>query len=139
MRPQILSLKSPNFSKFYPNPLKRCTCRETQPMHKNVFGISIKVTRQLKLIKQMTAFLCIAQKTLKKLFSQDLKLETKNASTFFLDFILFFNIAVEKLGKKSNLVKLELSKEIFLSPEYPDFGSKYQKFGKLISNYFYVV
>ena len=42
----------------------------------------------------------------------------------FLDFILFFNIAVEKFGKKSNLVKLELSKETFLSPEYPDFGSK---------------
>ena len=61
---------------------------------------------------------------IKKLFSRDLKLETKNAGTFFLDFILFFNIAVEKLGKKSNLVKLELSKEIFLSPEYPDFGSK---------------
>ena len=35
-----------------------------------------------------------------------------------------FNIAVEKFNKK-NLVKLELSKEIFLSPEYPDFGSKF--------------
>ena len=34
---------------------------------------------------------------------------------------------------------LELSKEIFPSPEYPDFGAKFQKFGKLISNYFYVV
>ena len=37
---------------------------------------------------------------IKKLFSQDLKLETKNAGTFCLDFILIFNIAVEKLGKK---------------------------------------
>ena len=37
---------------------------------------------------------------IKKLFSLDLKLETKNADTFFLDFILFFNIAVEKFGKK---------------------------------------
>ena len=36
---------------------------------------------------------------IKKLFSQDLKLQTKNAHVF-LDFILFFNIAVEKLGKK---------------------------------------
>ena len=42
-----------------------------------------------------------------------------------LDFILFFNIAVEKFFKKINLVKLELSKEISLSPEYPDFGSKF--------------
>ena len=37
---------------------------------------------------------------IKKLFSQDLKLETKNAEMFFLDFILLFNIAVEKFGKK---------------------------------------
>ena len=36
----------------------------------------------------------MAQKT--KLFTQDLKLETN----FFFDFILFFNIAVEKFGKK---------------------------------------
>ena len=34
---------------------------------------------------------------------------------------------------------LELSKEIFLSPEYTGFESKFYKFGKLISNYFYVV
>ena len=38
----------------------------------------------------MTAFFCIAQKTFKKIFSQDLK----------LDFILIFNIAVEKFDKK---------------------------------------
>ena len=36
---------------------------------------------------------------IKKIFSQDLKLETKIRGTFFSDFILFFNIAVEKLGK----------------------------------------
>ena len=29
IRPKVLSLKSSNFSKFYPNPLKLCTCRET--------------------------------------------------------------------------------------------------------------
>ena len=34
-------------------------------------------------------FFMLAQKTLKKLFSQDLKLETKNADMFFLDFIMF--------------------------------------------------
>ena len=48
----------------------------------------------------------------------------KNPGHVFLDFILFFNIAVEKFGKKTNLVKLELLKEIFLTPEYPDFGAK---------------
>ena len=63
----------------------------------------------------MTAIFCIAQKSFKKIFSQDLK----------LGFILIFNIAVEKFDKKNNLVELELSKEIFLSPEYPDFGSKF--------------
>ena len=39
----------------------------------------------------------------KKIFSQDLKLETKIPGTFFIfifyNFILFFNIAVEKLVK----------------------------------------
>ena len=34
---------------------------------------------------------------------------------------------------------LELRKEIFLIPEYSDFGSKFYKFGKLIYNYFHVV
>ena len=34
---------------------------------------------------------------------------------------------------------LELTKDIFLSPEYSDFGSKFQEFGKLIFYYFYVV
>ena len=37
---------------------------------------------------------------IKKLLSQDLKLEAKNAIMFFLDLILFFNIAVEKIDKK---------------------------------------
>ena len=48
----------------------------------------------------MTALFCMAQKTQKKLFSQDLKVETKIPDTFFLDFMLFFNIAVEQFGKK---------------------------------------
>ena len=64
----------------------------------------------------MTAFFH-GTENIKKLFSQDLELETKIRGKFFLDFILFFNIAVEKFGKKNKLVKLELSKEIFLSPE----------------------
>ena len=37
---------------------------------------------------------------IKKLFSQDLKLEKKKRGHDFLDFILFFNTAVEKFGKK---------------------------------------
>ena len=45
IRIKVLSLKSSKFSKFFPNPLKLCTCRETLPLHKNVSGISIKMTR----------------------------------------------------------------------------------------------
>ena len=45
IRTKVLSLKSSNFSKFYPNPLKLWTYRETELMHKKVSGISIKVTR----------------------------------------------------------------------------------------------
>ena len=48
----------------------------------------------------MTAFYMHDTENIKKLFSQDLKLEKKNAGTFFLDFTLLFNIAVEKFGKK---------------------------------------
>ena len=36
----------------------------------------------------------------KRKISEDLKLETKIPGAFFLDFILFFNITVEKFGKK---------------------------------------
>ena len=35
------------------------------------------------------------------------KIRNKNPGHVFLGFILFFNIAVEKFGKKQNLVKLE--------------------------------
>ena len=63
-------------------------------------------------------------KNIKKLFSKS-NITKKKREQVFLDFILFFNIIVEKLGKKNNLVKLELSKEIFLSPEYPDFRLKF--------------
>ena len=45
----------------------------------------------------MTTVFCMAQKT-KKIFSQDLKLEKSRVR--FLDFTLFFNIAVEKFGKQ---------------------------------------
>ena len=44
IRTKVLSLKSSNFSKFYPNPLKLCTCWETKPLHKSVPGNSINVT-----------------------------------------------------------------------------------------------
>ena len=47
----------------------------------------------------MTVFFAWHRKH-KKLFSQDLKLETKIPGMFFSDFILYFNIAVEKFGKK---------------------------------------
>ena len=83
-------------------------------------------------------FFCMAQKT-QKIFSQDLKVETKIPGTFFFKFYIALSYGNGKIREKNNLVKLELSKEIFLSPEYPDFGSRFQKFGKLISNYFYVV
>ena len=71
----------------------------------------------------MTAFFCMAQKT-KKLFSQDLKLETKIPGTF-LKILYCSLISQWKDSIKNNLVKLELSEEILLSPEYPDFGSKF--------------
>ena len=47
----------------------------------------------------MTAFFvwCIKHK---KIFSQHLKLESKIMGKLFLDFVLFFNIAAEKFGKK---------------------------------------
>ena len=71
----------------------------------------------------MTAFFCMAQKT-KKLFSQDLKLETKIPGTFFK--ILYCSLISQwKDLIKNDLVKLELSKDNFLSPEYPAFGSKF--------------
>ena len=41
---KVSSLKSSNFSKFYPNTLKLCTCQETQLLCKNVPRISIKMT-----------------------------------------------------------------------------------------------
>ena len=99
---------------------------------KNVPRISKNVTQQLKLIKQ--SFFLNDRKH-KKMFSQDLKVGTKIMGTFFK--ILYCSLISQ--GKKNDLVMLELSKEIFPSPEYPDFGSKFQKFGKLISTYFYVV
>ena len=42
----------------------------------------------------------MAQKAQKNLLTQDLKLETKIPGTFFIDFTLFFNIAVAKFGRK---------------------------------------
>ena len=46
----------------------------------------------------MTTFFCMAQKT-QNIFSRS-KSKNKNPGHVFLDFILFFNIAVEKFGEK---------------------------------------
>ena len=46
------------------------------------------------------SFFLHSTESIKNLFSQDLKLETKIPGTFFLDFVLFFTITVEKFGKK---------------------------------------
>ena len=68
-------------------------------------------------------FFLHSTENIKKLFSQDLKLETKILGTFFQ--ILYCSIISQwKNSVKHNLVKLELSKEI-RSPEYPDLGSKF--------------
>ena len=69
-------------------------------------------------------FFCMAYKNTKNFFSRS-KSRNSNPGHVFLDFIVLFNIAVEKFGKKNNLVKLKLSKEIVLSPEYVNFGSKF--------------
>ena len=61
---------------------------------------------------------------IKIFFSQDLKLETQISSTFFR-FYIALKYHSGKTRQKNNLVKLELSKEIFLSQEYPDFGPKF--------------
>ena len=58
---------------------------------------ALSQTNQIKY--DMTAFLHGTENT-KKLFTQNLKLEMKIPGTFFLDFILFFNMAMEKFGKK---------------------------------------
>ena len=58
----------------------------------------------------------VLAQTNKKIY-EDMKVQKKNPGHVILNFILSFNIAVEK----ENLFKLELTKEIFLSPEYPNF------------------
>ena len=45
-------------------------------------------------------FLCMAQKTHKKTIFSRSKIRNKKRGHVFLDFILFFNIAVEKFGTK---------------------------------------
>ena len=51
------------------------------------------------------------------------EIRSKKRGHLFLDFILLFNIAVEKFGKKV-IWSSWSSRKRFLSPEYPDFGSK---------------
>ena len=72
----------------------------------------------------MTAFFLHGTENKKIIFSRS-KIRNKNPRHVFSDFTLFFNIAVEKFGKNHHLVKLKLSKEIFISPECTDFGSKF--------------
>ena len=77
----------------------------------------------------------------KKIIYSRSKIRNKNPGHVFLDFILLYCSLISQWKKsvENNLVMLELLKEMFLSTEYPDSGSKFQKFGKLISNYFHVV
>ena len=49
----------------------------------------------------MTAFFLHGTENIKKIISSRSKIRNKNPGHAFLDFILFFNIAVEKFGKKS--------------------------------------
>ena len=85
----------------------------------------------------MTAFFAWHRKHKKIIFSRS-KTRDKNPVHIFLDFILFFNIAVQKFDKKIVWSSWN-SQEFFLSPEYPPFRSKFWKFGKLTFNYFYVI
>ena len=66
----------------------------------------------------------------KRIFSQDLKLEKENPGTFLYISYCFI---------KPHWKNFEKDKEIFLSPEYADVGSKSLEFGKSISKYFRVV
>ena len=72
----------------------------------------------------MTALFAWHRKHEKNIFSRS-KIRNKKPTQIFLDFILFFNIAVETFGKKIIWSSLELSKKIFLSTEYSDFASKF--------------
>ena len=98
IRTKVLYLKSSNVSKFYPNPLKLCTCRETTAAQKRAWDFhKSDALAQTNKIKYECFFL--AQKTQKIIFSRS-KTRNKIPEYVFLDFILFFNIAVEKFVKK---------------------------------------
>ena len=61
---------------------------------------------------------------IKKLFSQDLKLETKISDTFFQ--ILYCSLISQwKNSVKTQFAQVGALKRDFFSPEYPDFGSKF--------------
>ena len=62
----------------------------------------------------------MAQKIHTKIFFQDLKAETNTLDTFFQIIYCSLTSHWKSSGKK---VKLDLSKETFLSQENPDFGS----------------
>ena len=72
----------------------------------------------------MTAFFAWHKKHENIIFSRS-KSRNKNPRHDFVDFALFFNIAVE-IFAKNILVKLEPSKEIFLSPECPISGPNFR-------------
>ena len=69
MRTNVLSLKSSNFSKYYPNSLKFCTCQETTAVQKRTrdFHKSDALV-QTNQIKYDCFFFCMAQKTSKNYF-----------------------------------------------------------------------
>ena len=83
IRTNVLSLKSSNFSKFYPNSLKFCACQETTAVQKRAQDFhKSEVLAQTNQIKYDCFFLHGIE-NIKKLSSQNLKLETKIPGTFF--------------------------------------------------------
>ena len=73
----------------------------------------------------MLLYLTANQIKHKKIIFSRSKIINKNPGHVFLDFILSFTITVEKFGKKIIWSSWSSQKKIFLSPEYPDFGSKF--------------
>ena len=98
---KVLSLKSSNFSNFFSKSfktlhmLRNITAAQTRvrDFHKN------DALAQTNQVKYDCFFFAWHRKHKKIIFSRS-KIRNKNPGHVFLDFILFFNIAVEKFGKK---------------------------------------
>ena len=63
IRTKVLSLKSSNFNKFSPNPLKLCICRETTAQKRVRDFHKSDALGQTDQIKYDCFFFCMAQKT----------------------------------------------------------------------------